>query len=330
MDLFGDYFYGGKEGFMKNFNAPMNMSRAIIYISIFTTYAVNFFAICPNTLGKKQYFQFGLGIVFLIVVFAGVRYLLEEVILFHFTGEHNYYEVSRTFFFYTFDNSYYAVKGILYSTLLYVFFLYVGNQNRVHILELDYKSAELSFLKSQLEPHFLFNTLNTFYTDLIDTQPNVAKDIHRLSELLRYVTYEAENELMPLEKELKFIEDYIYLHRKRFEDTLFLEYKVEGYVGNQIVPSLVFIHFIENIFKHGITNQKQHPAKMSIIIASEQIIIETENWISSSEKYNNAGIGKDNLSRRLTAIYKDQYELIYKEDENTFKAFLKIPIQPTL
>ena len=330
MDLFSDYIYGGSERFLSNFILPLNFGAIIIYIATFTTYSLNFFVLCPLTLGKKHYFKFALGILFLIIIFAGIRYLGEEVILYHFTGEHNYFEESRKFFFYTFDNSYFAIKGILYSTLLYIFFAFASNQNRIHKLELDYKKAELSFLKSQLEPHFLFNTLNTFYTDLVDTQPETAKDIHRLSELLRYVTYEAEHELMSLSKEIKFIEDYIYLHRKRFEDTMFLEYSVEGHVGDQIVPSLVFIHFVENIFKHGVINQKENPAKISISISETEIIIETKNKISTSEKYNNSGIGMENLKRRLSAIYQDNYELHYEQIDDRFTTFLKLPIKSNL
>ena len=330
MDLFSDYIYGGSKGFLDNFRAPLNYGAVIIYIATFTTYALNFFIVCPYTLGKKHYVRFGVGVLILIIIFGRIRYLGEEVILFHFTGVHNYFEESRKFFFYTFDNSYFAVKGILYSTLLYIFFEYVKNQSRVHQLDLDYKKAELSFLKSQLEPHFLFNTLNTFYTDLVDTQPETAKDIHRLCQLLRYVTYEAEHEVMPLNKELKFIEDYIYLHRKRFEDTLCLEYSVDGEVGNQIVPSLVFIHFIENIFKHGVITDKQNPAKINIAITENEITITTQNKISSSEKYSNSGIGKENLKRRLSAIFKDDYKLDYLQEDELFTAILKLPVKTKL
>lgn len=327
MDLFADYIYAGSEGFVKNFKFPLNYGRIIIYVATFTTYALNFFVVCPYTLRKKNYFKFALGVLILIIIFGRIRYLGEEVILYHFTGNHNYFEESRKFFFYTFDNSYFALKGILYSTLLYLFFEFASNQNRIHKLELDYNKAELNFLKSQLEPHFLFNTLNTFYTDLIDTQPKIAKDIHRLCELLRYVTYEAEQEFMSLSKEIKFIEDYIYLHRKRFEDTLFLDYNVEGIVGEQSVPSLVFIHFVENIFKHGIINDSENPAKISINITENEITVATYNKISSSERYNNSGIGKENLKRRLSAIYKDDYVLNYNQSNDTFTTVLKLPLK---
>ncbi len=326
MDLLSDFIYGGMNGLLKNFQSPLNFNRIIIYTATFAVYFLNFYLVCTYTLKKKHYFRFFLGILILIVVFGQIRYFLEEVVLFHFTGNHNYFEESRRFIYYTVDNSYFAIKGILYSTLMYFFYEYSANQNRVFQLELDYKKAELNFLKSQLEPHFLFNTLNVFYTDLIDTQPETAKDIHRLSELLRYVTYEAEHEMMPLKKELKFIDDYIYLHRKRFEDTMFLDYNVEGNVDIQIVPSLVFIHFVENIFKHGIITDKENPAKLSIKVTNKDVIVTTENLISKSEKYNHNGIGKENLRRRLSAIYQENFVFQSDEKDGKFTALLKLPL----
>ena len=328
MDLFSDFIYNGTDGLMRNFQTPINFTSIFIYIATFTVYFLNFYVVCKYTLKKKHYFRFFLGIIVLIIVFGQIRYFLEEVVLFHFTGKHNYFEESRRFVFYTIDNSYFAIKGILYSTLLYVFYESAANQNRIFQLELDYKKAELNFLKSQLEPHFLFNTLNVFYADLVDTQPDTAKDIHRLSELLRYVTYEAEHEMMPLKKEIKFIEDYIYLHRKRFEDTMFLEYNVEGNIAHQVVPSLVFIHFVENIFKHGIITDRQNPAKLLIKITDVEIIVRTENLISKSEKYNHNGIGKENLQRRLSAIYQKNFVFQSEEKDGKFITLLKLPLKP--
>ena len=326
MDLFSDFHGGGKEGFLSNFHLPIKFTRVIMYFATFSVYFLNFYVVLPYTFKKKKYFNFFIGIIILIIIFGQIRYLLEEVLLYHFTGKHNYFEESRKFVYYTVDNSYFAFKGLLYSTLLYVFYESAANQKRIFQLELDYKKAELSFLKSQLEPHFLFNTLNVFYSDLIDTQPNTAKDIHRLSELLRYVTYEAEHEMMPLEKEIKFIEDYIYLHRKRFEDTLSLDYRLEGNIDHQVVPSLVFIHFVENIFKHGVINDKKNPAKLSIKVTDKEVVLTTENLISKSEKYNHNGIGKENLKRRLSAIYKEDYAFESDEKDGVFTTLLKLPL----
>lgn len=327
MDFYGDYVYYGYDGFISNFTYPKAIWIFTLYTAFFFIYTINYLIICSYTISKKRFLAFAFATLAAVFIFAGIRYFLEEILVYNIVGKHNYFDDSRNFIYYTFDNSYHAVKAIMYSTSLYLLFEYIENKNRVYELEIEQKKAELNFLKSQLEPHFLFNTLNSFYTDLVDTQPKTAKDIYRLSELLRYVTYEAQQDFMPLQKEMHFIEAYVYFYRKRFENSLFLEYTIEGVIENQEIPSLMLIHFVENIFKHGVINKKETPAKIAIKITNDFIFITTENSFSSSEKYSNKGIGKENLERRLAAIYKDNYELNYMQTANVFKAFLKLPFK---
>lgn len=327
MDFFGDYVFNGVDGFLKNFQYPGYLNTFVYHLSFFSVYFLNFYVLAPKTLAKKRILNYILGVLLLILIFAGLRYFLEEVLVYEITGKHNYYERSRRLFFYVFDNSYSALKAILFSISLYLFFLMLENKNRLHKLELNHKKAELSLLKTQLEPHFLFNTLNSFYTELIDTKPDTAKDIFKLSQLLRYVTYEAQQDVMPLTKELQFVEDYIHFQKKRFEDSLFFEYNIESVVGNQQIPSLVLIHFVENIFKHGILNDADHPAKLNIRVTNDALELTTNNKILTSEKYTKKGIGEDNLKRRLTALYDTDYTLNFEQSALAFKSYLKIPFK---
>lgn len=326
LNVFGKYVYSGREGLLEDLTYPDNLYFLSLYSSFFLIYGINYLWTCPLSLSKRKIVSF-LGLVILqLFLFAGIRYLLEEVLLFELTGSHNYYGKSRRFVYYIFDNTYYSIQAILYSTSMFLFFEYVKNKERVHELQLEQKKAEMSFLKAQLEPHFLFNTLNTFYTELILVQPKTAKDIHRLSELLRYVTYEAKQDFMPLSKELKFIEDYLYFYRKRFEDRLFVNYSLNGKVGEQSIPSLVLIHFVENIFKHGKVNDHQHPATISISITEKELSLSTSNFCTMAEKYSEHGIGQQNITRRLEAIFKTEYTLNYIKNEHFFKASLKFPL----
>lgn len=333
LNFFSDYIYNSSDDFSLH-QFPLLRLKAkyyIYYITLnvvfFIIYVINYALVCPRTLAKKKYFYFEFAVIGLIFTFAGLRYFLEEIVVYNIIGQHNYFEESRRFGYYIFDNSFFAIKATLYSTLLFLFFEYRENKNRVHLLEIDRKKAELNFLKSQIEPHFLFNTLNTFYGDLIDNQPKIAKDIHRLSELLRYVTYEASRDFIAINKEIKFLEDYIYFYKKRFEDSLSFEYALDGTVGGQLIPSFILIHFIENIFKHGVINCEEHPAQLKINITNTHIHIETKNQISLSDTYTNKGIGKENLERRLKAIYDSNYELQYDETDDVFSAYLKVPFK---
>lgn len=321
-----DYTLGGTTRWMRNFESKYLGFSITFYICSVAIYFFNFFIISPKLLSKKRIILFIGAVLGMILLFTGLRYVLQEIILFEITGEHNYTQNTRKFFFYVFDNSYYAIKPILYSSLVFLVLKYNENKDKLYELKLEHSKGEVSFLKSQISPHFLFNTLNTFYSELIDKQPNTAKDIHRLSELLRYVTYESTQDFMPLEKELKFIEDYMYFYKIRFEDQLFVRFEVTGVVGEKQVPSLVLIHFVENLFKHGIVNDETHPASIAIQIEEDCLTLETKNRILHSDKYMEAGVGAENVKRRLQAIYEHTYEVKYTNENGLFTAYLKLPL----
>ncbi len=326
MDYFRDYGYGGKDRLLSNFEPVGILYKITFLIAFYGVYIINYRIVCPNTLSKKRIFSFLIAVILMLFVFAGIRYFVEEIIVYKIIGTHNYADRTRVLWYYVFDNSYYIIKSLLFSTSMYLLFMYLKNMKRIHDLEIEHKKAELAILKTQLEPHFLFNTLNAFYTELIETQPATAKSIHKLSELLRYVTYEADKELMPLEKELKFIEDYIYFYKKRFENNLYVNFTIEGKIKNQKIPSLILIHFVENIFKHGIFNNKEHPACIHIKITDKNISIHTKNRISKGQTYSNKGIGRDNLKKRLSLIFKNNYDFKYEKKTSYFEAYLKLPL----
>ncbi|WP_298421349.1 sensor histidine kinase [uncultured Kordia sp.] len=321
-----DYSINGMKGLMTNFSGEYQGLLLTFYLCSIAMYFLNFFVVAPKLLSKKRLIPFIVAVFGMILLFAGLRYLTQEVILFQFTGQHNYHNKSRQLIYYVFDNSYYAIKPILYSTIVFLVLQYNENKDKLFQLKLAHSKGEVDFLKSQISPHFLFNTLNTFYSELIDKQPNTAKDIHRLSELLRYVTYESDKDFMSLEQELKFIEDYIYFYKIRFEDQLFVSFEVNGSVGEKRVPSLVLIHFVENLFKHGIVNDESNPAEISISIHDDFLEIHTKNKVLFSEKYMDSGIGATNVEKRLKAIFDHQFKVEYTNENGQFQSYLKLPV----
>ncbi|MDY8137201.1 sensor histidine kinase [Aquimarina sp. 2201CG5-10] len=325
LNYYADYVYGGRTRFIENFEFPTSLLKISFFITFFSIYFINFNWVCPKLLSRKRLGYFIIAVIGLVFLFSGIRFLLEEVIGYQLTGSHNYGESKRVFGYYVFDNLYYALRAILFSTSLYLLLQYIENKTQIHKLEIEHKKAELNVLKTQLEPHFLFNTLNVFYTELVDAQPKVAKNIHKLSEMLRYVTYKAQKDFMPLDEELGFIDDYIHLNRERFEDQLFLNYQVEGLIKDQKIPSLVLIHFVENIFKHGVLNDKQYEAQLKVEIFENHLELHTKNRISKVRSYSSSGIGRENLKKRLSLIYKDTYTLDYGYKDSYFEAHLKLP-----
>ncbi|TDW52653.1 histidine kinase [Flavobacterium sp. 270] len=296
-------------------------------LAIFTIYVFNFYTFCNWFLNKKKIFIYLLTIPVSLVLFAGVRYLFQEIILFQITGTHNYVEKSREITFYVRDNFFFGLPAVVLSSLSYLFWHFQETQKQNQELLLENKKAEFQMLKSQVSPHFLFNTLNSFYSQLIGKDDEIAADVLVLSDLLRYVITETDKDEALLSKEIQFIKNYIHLQQKRFEDQLYLDFSIEGdYTIEKILPS-VLIHFIENVFKHGKLNDPEKRAIISIDIKGDFLEISTFNYTIGGENYYSTGIGFDNLMKRLEYTYKDKFILKKTAENNTFKMYLKIPLK---
>ncbi|MEO7977905.1 histidine kinase [Flavobacterium sp.] len=296
-------------------------------LAIFVIYILNFYTFCNWFLNKKKLFIYLITIPVSLLLFAGVRYLFQEIIIFEFTGIHNYTEKSRQITFYIRDNFFFGLPAVILSSLSYLFWQFQETQKQNQELLLENKKAEFQILKSQVSPHFLFNTLNSFYSQLIGKDDEIAADILVLSDLLRYVITETDKDEALVSKEIQFIKNYIHLQQKRFEDQLYLDFSIEGdYTIEKILPS-VLIHFIENVFKHGKLNDSEKRAMISIQIKHGFLEISTFNYTVEGENYYSTGIGFDNLTKRLEYGYKNQFLLEKTAENNTFKMYLKIPLK---
>lgn len=296
-------------------------------LSIFIVYLLNFHIFCNWFLNKKKILLFLISIPFSLLFFAGVRYFLQEVIIFEITGIHNYAETTRKLTYYIRDNFFFGLPAIVLSSLSFLFWQFQETQKQNQKLLLENKKAEFQMLKSQVSPHFLFNTLNSFYSQLIGKDDEIASDILVLSDLLRYVITETDKDEALLSKEIQFIQNYIHLQKKRFEDQLYLDFTIEGNYSNEKILSSALIHFVENVFKHGKFNTEQEKAAITIKIKEDFLEILTFNHIVEGENYSSTGIGFDNLTKRLEYMYKSKFILEKIEENNIFKTYLKIPLK---
>lgn len=287
---------------------------------------LNYALICPKTIPQKKWVLLIAGQLCLLLLFPGIRYLVEEVIFFYFTGNHNYADDSRQFLYYVYDNSYFVLKITLYSLVFYLLKYAWNTAYRLNTLNLEKKQAELQVLKSQMSPHFLFNTLNSFYADLFDTQPEVADDILKLSEMLRYITYENEEDTVLISREIEFIKNYIALFQRRFDHRAAIHFIHPTEIGNGKVPSLLLIHFVENAFKHGIIDAPETPVMIDLQISGNRLIFRTENSYRESDHYDATGIGQKNIEQRLNILFNGNYQLDIKNTGATYEATLTIPI----
>jgi LytS/YehU family sensor histidine kinase len=173
--------------------------------------------------------------------------------------------------------------------------------------------SELNFLKSQINPHFLFNTLNSLYALTIKKSDKAPDIVIKLSEMMRYMLYECNEKYVPLEKELTYLKNYIELEKLRQPTSIHIDFRVIGNTDNLVVSPLIFISFLENAFKHGISSRIDYGfVKIQFLIQKEILEFTIEN--SKTEKIqlqmkNFGGIGLVNAKKRLEMIYPDQYSL---------------------
>lgn len=296
-------------------------------IAYFTVYTINYLVFAPRFLKLNKIPQYIFAFVFMVLCFAAVRFFLEEILSYHLFGAHNYnLNRDNIVAIYLMDSAGYALRPCLFSSLAYLFFRYKEKTQQVHELKTQHQEAQMAMLRSQIGPHFLFNTLNGFYSDLYEKNPEEAKGILKLSQLLRYVTYEAKESFMPLKKEISFIEDYLYFYKKRYEDNFYVDLIIEGTITEEKIPSLILIHFVENVCKHGVLNDATRPASIHIRIMENHLEIRTENSKNPSEKYMDKGIGTENIKNRLKVLFKENVHLEYTENETIFKTYLKMPL----
>jgi two-component system LytT family sensor kinase len=286
----------------------------------------NYSFICAKTVLGKKWSWLIIGQLFLIFLFPALRHLFEEVIIFRITGNNNYNKESLLTPFYVYDNSYYAIRIILYSLVFYFVKTIWHTNQKMNELLLQKKQAELQNLKNQLSPHFLFNTLNSFYADLMDTDPKTAEDLLKLSDMLRYITYENESDKVYLKDEIQFIQNYIALFSRRFDNQLAVEFEFSFHDEKVKIPSLLLINFVENVFKHGITTDVGKPAKIELKTTENQLSFATENYFDNSYNYDEKGIGYKNVRQRLNILFSESYVLDVKQTQELYQVELQIPL----
>jgi hypothetical protein len=189
-------------------------------------------------------------------------------------------------------------------------------------LENEKKAMELNLLKSQLNPHFYFNTLNNLYALTLKKSDKAPEMILHLSNMMEFVIYDCEKDYILLEKETKFLENYIELERIRFDSSVDIKYEIIGNITSiQIIPML-FIQFVENAFKHGLSDNPQGYIKIRFEISHNEIIFTCEN--SFIRQISKPGIGLSNTKSRLESYYQGKYDLKINDENGIYFVSLRI------
>ncbi|HEV7381494.1 MAG TPA: histidine kinase [Dyadobacter sp.] len=203
------------------------------------------------------------------------------------------------------------------------------SEQKMMISETEKAKAELSFLKAQINPHFLFNTLNNIYSLAIVKSDHTAESILKLSQLLRYITEEASADFVPLQDEIRCLENYIDLQRLRLNAKSKVDFEVQGSAENQLIAPLIFISFVENAFKYGISNRYENLIEIKILATGHAIAFSCRNQIfETMPETDREGVGIANSEKRLQLLYPDRYNLEIRNDNRFFEVVLQLNFNP--
>ena len=317
---------------------PVDLTKALVlsftfWLSLISLFYYCFLLVFPQGLRRGRWPVLVAGLLGTPLVFAGTRYLLEEVLAPVLFGFRNYYPNTRLVF-YLKDNLYFLLPTIvLAGAAVLVRDAFVRekereNQLQIQLLEQARTQAELAFLRTQLNPHFLYNTLNYLYASAHEVSAGLAEAILRLSDLMRYMLHDSPDGQVDLAREVEYVENYLAIHRLRFEEKFFVDFTQTGRpVGGQRVATLLLIPFVENALKHGVVSQAAHPVRIQLHLPAPNCLeLTVENRISQHQKDATTGVGLPNIRRRLALLYPGRHTLAVHDDGTTYRTSLALSL----
>lgn len=293
--------------------------RTIVIFSYFgliniVIFYINYLLILPTFLNRKKYLWCAIAIVFLIFISASVKcglaYYFYDIVIVRGPKK-----LVMGFWHYYFSAAFVSCFFIFLSTVLKFMGDWFLNEKIKSNLENEKLIAELAFLKSQINPHFLFNSLNNIYSLAYQKSGKTPEAILKLSEIMRYMLSESNENKVALSDEIRYLENYIELQKLRFKDKTYIKFEINGKTLDQTITPLVLISFVENAFKHGLATDEENPITIILNVAPDKLFFQVINKKSNLNKDETGGIGLQNVKRRLDLIYKEQYRL-HIEDSN--------------
>jgi len=304
-------------------------SSLLMPITIGVTYFITAFLI-PKYLLQKKYYSFVLYSFYTFIISADLIGLVIVYYFLYLSG----LKVSAMPFM---SRQFVFVLVIIYLVVGLVSFVSLLNhnfktisknkelQNKILDTQLQIKEQELSYLKKQIHPHFLFNTLNTIYGFALKQSKDTPEIILKLSNLLDYILYQVSKPKVSLKEEVSHIKEYIDLEKIRFQDTLKVNFKSDFISEELQISPMLLIPFVENAFKHGNLIDGFLTVDITISINKNKLDFSIKNTVlNTGKEETKKGIGLENIQKRLNLLYKNGYKLKIENQNNWFKANLVI------
>ncbi|MBT1702609.1 sensor histidine kinase [Chryseosolibacter indicus] len=299
---------------------------AVQLLSTMLVVYLNYFIFFPRFLVQQKLWKYLLEFLvpFAIIIFARVhlqRYLIDG------------YTYQRQYFY----SHIYVVELVIVTLFITGFiamlrfaadwFELMATKREI---ENERLTAELNFLKAQINPHFLFNTLNNLYYLAYTNSSNTTEVIAKLSQMMRYMIYDSNHDRVPLTKEIEYMENYISLERLRLNNQIPISFDITGDVDRYLIAPFIFITFLENAFKHGVSNTNPKAwVKVGIRLQGNICIYTVENSKITSAKpeaEEKSGIGLQNVQRRLELSYPKRHELKVEDGSGQYKITLTLTL----
>lgn len=307
------------------FHALSNNAVRLVILGFAVYY--NVYVLVPNYLARKRFFPY-MGMLFLLTLIITP---IESFLLFvKSSGKPEMQagilrELNLAFI----PN--FLLMGV--STVVKITTDWYKNMREKQVIETETMQSELRFLKSQINPHFLFNTLNSLYALTLKKDEKAPEIVLKLSEMMRYMLYECNERQVHLSKEVNYIHNYLDLEKLRQGAKMSINFTVEGNLHNQLIAPLMFIPFVENCFKHGVGHHIEKGFVSIVLhVADNDIDLRVENSKSESMPLQrhprSGGIGLVNVRRRLELLYPKRYSLDIGDNPNSYVVNLKIQLEP--
>lgn len=318
--------------FLINFLSLLPMD-GVVQAATYATFAIVFYAIIiygnlnfliPVFYEKNRIVQYVICSILFLALVGIVRSYLSQFVYNRFFAKEPMPLTMKTI-------AYSTITGLVAYILSFIFRLALGyfklKQQADEIIA-QKSQAELNLLKSQVQPHFLFNTLNNIYYEAYRESPRTAMFIERLSEIMRYFVDESPKEVVALGAEIQFLENYIALERIRIRHAVAITF-FKQCNASSVIPPMLLMTFLENVFKHGIDkSSSENEVTISLVQQNGYLEFSTQNLLYSPQATApERGSGLQNLQKRLSLLFDTNFELKTGPSGKHYNAFLKIPIQ---
>lgn len=307
----------------------VGMHKSVAYVGIPMAFLIissyiHYFFILPIWINRKQFGWYAAALFGLLVIMVPIQMTMERWMMPSFNANSDVYYANITLartISVVWDN----LGFILFTGMIRFTINWFELENRKRELENEKLYAELNYLKAQINPHFLFNTLHNLNYLVYTGAANATEVIIKLSNIMRYMIYDASKDQVPLSREIAYMHDYIHLESIRLNRHFQMDFYVEGQPADVMVAPLILITFLENAFKHGVSDQEPHCwIKVTLRIHDQRLHYVVMNKKINTTRKLKSGFGLDNVQKRLRLSYPERHQLQVSDEGDIFTVDLTL------